>query len=97
VVEGTRVFSSGIAELDGFGNNSIIREDPMSFCDHCEGQRFDRAQVLRALRATRKRLPKADSACSADQAMAMAIEAVRALEIPHLERVDELVEGEVIH
>ena len=69
----------------------------MSFCDHCEGQRFDRAQVLRALRATRKRLPKADSACSADQAMAMAIEAVRALEIPHLERVDELVEGEVIH
>ena len=27
----------------------------MSFCDHCEGQRFDRAQVLRLLRATRKR------------------------------------------
>jgi hypothetical protein len=69
----------------------------MSFCDHCEGQRFDRAQVLRALRATRKRLPKADNACSADQALAMAIEAVRALEIPHLERVDDLVEGEVIH
>ena len=21
----------------------------MSFCDHCQGQRFDRAQVLRAL------------------------------------------------
>jgi imidazolonepropionase-like amidohydrolase len=69
----------------------------MSFCDHCEGQRFDRAQVLRALRATRKRLPKANTACSADQAIAMAIEAVRALEIPHLERVDDLVEGEVIH
>ena len=69
----------------------------MSFCDHCEGQRFDRAQVLRALRATRKRLPKADSARSADQALAMAIEAVRALDIPHLERVDDLVEGEVIH
>jgi hypothetical protein len=69
----------------------------MSFCDHCEGQRFDRAQVLRALRATRKRLPKPDIACSADQALAMAIEAVRAMEIPHLERVDDLVEGEVIH
>jgi imidazolonepropionase-like amidohydrolase len=69
----------------------------MSFCDHCEGQRFDRAQVLRALRATRKHLPKANTACSADQALAMAIEAVRALEIPHLERVDDLVEGEVIH
>jgi hypothetical protein len=78
-------------------NNSIIWEDRMSFCDHCEGQRFDRAQVLRALRATRKRLPKAGIACSADQALAMAIEAVRALEIPHLERVDDLVEGEVIH
>jgi imidazolonepropionase-like amidohydrolase len=69
----------------------------MSFCDHCEGQRFDRAQVLRALRATRKRLPKPDSACSADQALALAIEAVRALEIPHLERVDDLVDGQVVH
>ena len=28
----------------------------MSFCDHCEGQRFDRAQVLRLLRATRNDL-----------------------------------------
>jgi imidazolonepropionase-like amidohydrolase len=69
----------------------------MSFCDHCEGQRFDRAQVLRALRATRKRLPKPVSACSADQALALAIEAVRALEIPHLERVDDLVDGQVVH
>jgi imidazolonepropionase-like amidohydrolase len=69
----------------------------MSFCDHCEGQRFDRAQVLRALRATRKRLPKPDSACSADQALALAIEAVRALEIPHLEHVDDLVDGQVVH
>jgi len=25
----------------------------VSFCDHCSGQRFDRAQVLRALRAAR--------------------------------------------
>ena len=106
-------WNPGIAELDGFGNNSIIRfrdrgtapvrektsarEDSMSFCDHCEGQRFDRAQVLRALRAARKRLPKPGIACSVDQALAMAIEAVRALEIPHLERVDDLVEGEVIH
>jgi hypothetical protein len=69
----------------------------MSFCDHCEGQRFDRAQVLRALRATRKRLRKADTACSADQTIAMAIEAVRALDIPHLEPVDDSVEGQVIH
>jgi hypothetical protein len=69
----------------------------MSFCDHCEGQRFDRAQVLRALRATRKRLRKANTAPSADQTMALAIEAVRTLEIPHLEPADELVDGEVVH
>ena len=69
----------------------------MSFCDHCEGQRFDRAQVLRVLRATRKRLRKTDAASSADQTMALAIEAVRTLEIPHLESAEDLVEGEVIH
>ena len=33
----------------------------MSFCDHCQGQRFDRAQVLRALRAARE----LDAFCSA--------------------------------
>ena len=31
----------------------------MSFCEHCEGQRFDRAQVLRILRDTRRRLRSA--------------------------------------
>ena len=30
----------------------------MAFCEHCEGQRFDRAQVLRLLRATRKSFRK---------------------------------------
>jgi hypothetical protein len=68
----------------------------MSFCDHCEGQRFDRARILRALRATRKRV-QGDPNCSADQSLAMAIEAVRLLEIPHLERWDEVVDGEVVH
>ena len=69
----------------------------MSFCDHCEGQRFDRARILRILRATRKRLQRSDSECSADQSLAMAIEAVRTLEIPHLEYADDVVEGEVVH
>jgi hypothetical protein len=69
----------------------------MSFCDHCKGQRFDRARVLRALRATRKRLRNANTGCSADQTLALAIEAVRALELPHIELVDELVDGEVVH
>ena len=71
---------------------------PMSFCDHCQGQRFDRAQVLRALRAARQRLREAKTQGDADQTLALAIETVRALEIPHLEMLDdEVVNGEVIH
>jgi imidazolonepropionase-like amidohydrolase len=69
----------------------------MSFCDHCEGQRFDRAQVLRVLRATRKRLRKPDAGCTAEQSLAMAIEAVRSLEIPHLEPLDDSADDQVIH
>ncbi|MSO30707.1 MAG: hypothetical protein EXQ48_07155 [Acidobacteria bacterium] len=67
----------------------------MGFCDHCKGQRFDRAQVLRALRASRWSAREADPACA--RVLALAIEAVRSLEIPHLEDAEELVDGEVIH
>ncbi|MGH9255865.1 MAG: hypothetical protein ACRD3C_15000, partial [Vicinamibacterales bacterium] len=70
---------------------------PMSFCEHCQGQRFDRAQVLRALRAARQRLHESRTKCSADHALALAIETVRALEIPHLDPADEVVNGEVVH
>ena len=66
----------------------------MSFCEHCDGQRFDRAQVLRVLRATRKKLR---TQSRADEALSAAIKAVRDLEIPHLERLDDNVEGEVVH
>lgn len=69
----------------------------MTFCTHCQGQRFDRAQVLRALRAERKRLRESTTTCSADETIALAIEAVRALDIPHLEPLDEVVDGEVVH
>jgi imidazolonepropionase-like amidohydrolase len=69
----------------------------MSFCDHCEGQRFDRAQVLRLLRETRKKLRTQNPRCRADEALRMAIDAIRALEIPHLERLDEVSEDEVVH
>ena len=65
----------------------------MSFCEHCEGQRFDRARTLRLLRATRKNLKR----CSADEALREMIKAVRALEIPHVERLDDILDGEVIH
>jgi hypothetical protein len=66
----------------------------MSFCEHCEGQRFDRAQVLRLLRATRRSMPKRTRA---DEALAMAIKAVRALDLPHLERDDEVLDDEIVH
>ena len=66
----------------------------MSFCDHCEGQRFDRAQVLRALRATRKQIGKSKRA---DDALAAAIKAVRSLEIPHLEAECEPEGGDWVH
>jgi len=69
----------------------------MSFCEHCTGQRFDRAQVLRALRATRKDLRRRGRTTTADAALAAAIKAVRALEIPHLEFMDEVSPDEVLH
>ena len=70
----------------------------MSFCEHCEGQRFDRAQVLRELRAARKKLRTQRPPCEADAALGAAIEAVRALEIPHLEHLDELFDDDhIVH
>lgn len=69
----------------------------MSFCDHCEGQRFDRAQILRLLRATRRRLRNHGTECTADEAVALAIQTVRELEIPHLEPMDDFDEPQVIH
>jgi len=69
----------------------------MSFCEHCEGQRFDRARILRVLRESRKRLQRSDTICSADQALASVMDAVRTLDIPHLDGVDDVVDGEVVH
>ena len=70
----------------------------MSFCEHCEGQRFDRAQVLRVLRATRQRMRRQQGeVTNADDALHLAIMAVRTLEIPHLESLDDMVEDTVVH
>lgn len=69
----------------------------MSFCEHCEGQRFDRSRVLRALRDTRRRLRSTDQGCEADKALAAAIEAVRTLDIPHLESWDDGLDEGIIH
>ena len=69
----------------------------MSFCEHCEGQRFDRARILRVLRESRKRLQRSPAPGSADHALASAIDAIRAMDVPHLERLDDIVDGEVVH
>ena len=73
----------------------------MGFCEHCEGQRFDRAQVLRQLRQTRARLRDEGNPCTADEALQLVIKSVRALDIPHLEPIDDLMEetteDQVIH
>lgn len=69
----------------------------MSFCEHCAGQRFDRAQALRTLRDTRKRLLYEEASYSADEALDLAIHAVRSLEIPHLELLEEMGDDTVIH
>jgi hypothetical protein len=66
----------------------------MSFCVHCEGQRFDRARVLRALRQVRQDLR--DGTCSTPEgALQLAFEAVKSLEIPHLEWDDD--PGHIVH
>jgi hypothetical protein len=57
----------------------------MAFCDHCEGQRFDRSRVLRRLRELRRELRAARGGAKADEAIEHALNAVRALDIPHLE------------
>lgn len=67
----------------------------MGFCSHCEGQRFDRAQVLRTLRRLRRTMRDAQCHAEVDQALAVAVQAIAELEIPHLE--DELDYGEVVH
>ena len=56
----------------------------MSFCEHCAGQRFDRAQVLRVLRSALRELQAKGGSRAGVEALALAINRVRALEIPHL-------------
>jgi hypothetical protein len=57
----------------------------MSFCEHCEGQRFDRARVLRALRQVQRQLRASRGGGKCEGAIAAALNAVRELDIPHLE------------
>ena len=69
----------------------------MSFCEHCQGQRFDRAQVLRVLRETQRNLRRSTASKVAAQAIAVAIDTIRRLEIPHLEPDEDDGPGQSVH
>jgi hypothetical protein len=66
-----------------------------NFCEHCQGQRFDRARALRALRQIRADLRKGRNKTTADEALVQAIRTVATLDIPHLEPEED--SHEVIH
>lgn len=69
----------------------------MSFCEHCAGQRFDRAQVLRALREARRKIHNVEALATADEVLELAIRSVRRLDIPHLELLEEMGDDSVVH
>jgi hypothetical protein len=67
----------------------------MSYCEHCEGQRFDRARVLRALRQLQKELGR-DRRHPPEEVIDRALKAIKTLDIPHLELFED-EEDEVVH
>jgi hypothetical protein len=73
----------------------------MGFCEHCEGQRFDRARVLRYLRAERRRVRRESAdrhqVSQAERTLLTAIQTIRAMDIPHMERLDDIIDGELVH
>jgi hypothetical protein len=66
-----------------------------NFCEHCQGQRFDRARALRALRQIRADLRRTGDQTSAEEVLALALRTVATLDIPHLDPEEE--EPEVVH
>ena len=68
----------------------------MSFCEHCHGQRFDRARVLRAIRQVRRDLRSAHGGAKVDAALERRSPPSSALDIPHLDD-EEDYSDEVVH
>ena len=66
----------------------------MDYCEHCEGQRFDRARVLRALRQIRRQLPNT-ARLDGDEAIQLALRAVLEMDIPHLDIIE--LDDEIVH
>jgi hypothetical protein len=62
---------------------------------HCDGQRFDRARVLRVLRQLRRDL-SAGTCGTPEAALELALEAVKSLELPHIGWEDD-DGGHVVH
>jgi len=69
----------------------------MAFCDHCQGQRFDRAQVLRMLRASRRQLRRASRNEVVDEALAEVIKKVASLDIVHFEVEEDPEPSDWVH
>jgi hypothetical protein len=69
----------------------------MSFCDHCQGQRFDRARVLRALRQVQRELRRSRAGAKCEGALAAALNAVRELDLPHLEDEEDDTDNMIVH
>ena len=68
----------------------------VSFCEHCEGQRFDRARVLRAVRQLRRELRASGARrTSCDHVLAQVLRTISELEIPHLDYEEEV--GGTVH
>jgi hypothetical protein len=66
-----------------------------NFCEHCQGQRFDRARVLRALRQIRNDLRRGRGDASGNAAIDLALRSVMALDVPHLEPEED--DSPVVH
>jgi hypothetical protein len=66
-----------------------------NFCEHCQGQRFDRARVLRALRQLRSDLKQGRGDEHGAEAIALALRSVMALDVPHLEPEED--DDPVVH
>jgi hypothetical protein len=74
----------------------VVERCPVDFCEHCQGQRFDRARVLRALRQVRAELRAAHCGRQVDAALQRGLNAVRGLDLPHLD-VEDPSEDQVVH
>ena len=76
-----------------FTRQGFLRVDRFDGFETWAGQRFDRARVLRTLRQLHKELRTTDRC--AGEAVNAALHAIRSMDIPHLEIVDEV--DEVVH